>query len=838
MHAWPFEGREDELSLIRAEFAGTSTHAMMLTAPAGMGKTRLARQALSTLDATTTRWVGATRAAASVPLGAVACLFPEDIPDGGPVELICATLRHLRKLGGRRRVAIVIDDAHLLDDASSTLVAHVVTSRVAFVIMTVRSGERPADVLLKLCKESDAVHLELPPLPQAAIDRLITHSTPAASMDPQRRRRLGHLAAGNPLALRELLHGAQPGGLAELVTSRLDGLDEGTRHAVELVACGEPLPLSIVENLVGLAAVSHAEDSGLIVVERHGERRRARLDHPLYGEVLRSRMSVSRATQVHRSLAEQLLNTPLRRREDRLLAALWQVEGGDITHPDVVRDGAALAIGHADLNLAERLARIACAAQPCPESDRLLAEILAYQGRTGEASLVLPAEPPQEPADRIAWAVTRAETLYWGEGNIEGAQAILDTAGGQPVTEASRSWLLFFDGQAARSSDIAQRVLGDAEAEAKAVVWASAAGSAAAGFLGRLADARVIHERGAGVAKEHAAELPWGPFEVDTGGCLAHLACGFPADAQAITTAGYRAALDGGAAMMVCGWALYGGLAAAARGHLDTAKCLLTEALAGFEVNDTFRLARCCLAALAAVHAMRGEKDAATLMARADALTHPCNGIYEPWIETWRAWCAFAGGDLQGATSAATRAADLAREAGFPAIEALARYDLIRFGAHTDLARLDAIDDDVARLLAAAVRAMDSPGGGRTLETAAQALQERGYDLHAAEVYAAAARQHRRARSLAQADIAGARSHRLHAKCSGARTPLLQFGNLSSMLSPRETEILLLAAKHTSVQIADRLQLAVSTVNNNLARAYAKLGITGRTELRDLLECE
>jgi Bacterial regulatory proteins, luxR family len=37
-------------------------------------------------------------------------------------------------------------------------------------------------------------------------------------------------------------------------------------------------------------------------------------------------------------------------------------------------------------------------------------------------------------------------------------------------------------------------------------------------------------------------------------------------------------------------------------------------------------------------------------------------------------------------------------------------------------------------------------------------------------------------------------------------------------------------------QIAQQLGLAVPTVNNTLARAYSKLGITGRTQLRPLLE--
>ncbi|ROT28104.1 LuxR family transcriptional regulator [Micromonospora sp. HM5-17] len=45
----------------------------------------------------------------------------------------------------------------------------------------------------------------------------------------------------------------------------------------------------------------------------------------------------------------------------------------------------------------------------------------------------------------------------------------------------------------------------------------------------------------------------------------------------------------------------------------------------------------------------------------------------------------------------------------------------------------------------------------------------------------------------------------------------------------------LLAVRHTSRQIAERLGPSVRTVNNTLARAYAKLGVTGRAQLRTLL---
>jgi DNA-binding CsgD family transcriptional regulator len=831
---WPFEGRETELALIRSMFDESRTGAVILTAPAGTGKTRLARQALLGLTGARREWIAATRAAAAIPFGAVSSLLPEAAGRGAQVEFMRAAARHIHGWGGRHRVAVVVDDAHLLDDASSTLIAHLISTGAAFVILTTRTGEPCADVLIRLCADGHARRVELPPLPEAVIDRLIDHAA-VARLDPRRRRRLRQTARGNPLALRELLFGAQPGGLTELVTARLSALSSPTRQVVELVACGEPLSLTALEKLAGLAAVEAAEESGLIVVEHSGGRVNARLDHPLYGEVLRSSMSRARATLVHRALANALLDTGLRRREDVLRAALWQVEGGAISRPDVVRAGAWQAIGFAGLELAERLARSARAAEPGAEVDRLLAEILAYRGRSGEAERVLPPTPPPALAERVQWAVTRAETLYWGDGNIDRALAALDAAELHELAEASRSWLLFFHARCLDAVRVASSVLENPAVEPKSAIWATAAGCAANGFLGRLDEAVAVHRRGAVVAAAHAQELPWGMFEVDAGACLAQLACGQPSAAESIAATGYENALGEGPPMMASGWALYYGLAAAARGHLDRASRLLGEAADGFATNDTFRLARCCLAARAGVAAFSSDVRAPVFLARADALAHDSNRILLPWIELWRAWTAYAGGDLPAAVAAATHAVDLAHDANMDPVEALALYELARLGARTDLTRLGAIPHGFARLLAAAARALAAPDGASALEQAARSFRARGYDLYAAEAYTVAAHHHQRQGRLARSNLALAEATTLRAAFPEARTALLQSDRLISDLTPREREVLLLAARHTSAQIADRLQLAVPTVNNNLARAYAKLGIHGRAQLRILL---
>jgi DNA-binding CsgD family transcriptional regulator len=824
---WPFEGRQAELERIHSAFSAAEIDAMMITAAAGIGKTRLVRQALSTLDSRHIFWVGATRAGTSIPFAAVAPLIPDGAMTSDNLGVIRAAARHMRDRGGRRHVAIAVDDANLLDDASATLVAHLVTHGLAFVLMMVRAGEPVPDALLRLVKDCQAARVELPRLPGEVIDRLIDHAT-AQPLGARARRRLHQVAQGNPLALRELLHSAEPGGLTDLITSRLDGLETGTRQVVELVACGEPVGVAILEEVAGLAAVTRAEDTGLIAVERDGERRQARLDHPLYGEVLRSRMTVSRAVRTYRALADALLATPLRRRADILRAARWQLEAGVISRPEVVLAGAWLAVGHEDLWLAERLARAARAAGPSAEADRLLAEILSYRGQTGEAARILPAEPPTAPEDRVAWAVTRAETQYWGDGDIDGALSTLE--GGQALARASMSWLLFFDARCAEAAIIGAGVLDDPGAEPRARIWAAAAACAANGFLSRIEHAARLHRRGAAIAAQHCDTVPWGVFEVETGFFLAQLSAGYPEEAEKIAEAGYDTATHRGAAMMLAGWALYRGLAAVARGHLDAAERLLAEAHEGFTANDTFRLNRCCQAARAAVAALRGDPEAGEFLRDADRLAHPSNNVFAPWIETWRAWTMYAQGDLAEALAASGRAGELARRASMPAVEALARYDIARLGGKAELSRLDGIGGDLAAELAGAARALDNRRNPGELEAAAQRFQARGYDLHAAEAYVVASDHQRKLGRRAHAELAGAKAAALPA----APTPLRQ-PDRAGLLSPRERQVALLAAHHTSAEIAARLGLSVPTVNNNLARAYTKLGISGRSQLRSLL---
>ncbi|HEX6686417.1 MAG TPA: ATP-binding protein [Candidatus Limnocylindrales bacterium] len=770
---WPFVGRERELELVRNVLERAGAAVVLLVGDAGVGKTRLARQ-VARQHTTHAAWVLANRSIASIPFGAVAHLLSRPgAPEVAPVQMMQAILRRFDDEHEDVRSAsmLVVDDAHLLDGASAGVVAQLVEARSVPVVLTARNSEPMPDALTRFAKEGTALIVRVEPLPPEAIAQLVEHHQGGQRLGALARRRLIASAAGNPLALRELLLGAMPGGLTDLVISRLESLPADVRDVVELVTWGEPLPMAVLERIASDPAVVTAEATGLVAVRRDGDRTQARLGHPLYGDVLRRRLALSRSRGAHRRLAQALMALPMRRRDDTLRAAVWQVEGGSISRPEVVREGARQAIGRADLALAERLARVARLADPGAAADRLLAEILEYRGRSAEAAAVMPSTPPADARERTYWAVTRADALYWGADDPQAAYRVLDGFADDPVVVAARSWIQFFDGRCDSAVATAAKVLALTDAPPQAVVWASAAGAAAHGFLGDPVRARAIHERGAAVALAHSGQLPWAGFEVDVGACLAHLACGEFKRADSIAQTGYQAALDSGVPMMVAGWALHGGLAAAARGHLPRAERHLQDALSGFQVNDTFRLTRCCLGALAWVAALKGDGAAAQgYLERVDSLAMAANRIFEPWLGIWRAWAAAARGTTGQATGHARNAVRLARRAGFVAVEARALCELVRLGGRVDLAALGDRVKVYPHWIGATLRGLSDRDPFR-LAAVVDELAEVGDDLLAADAARLAAREFRRLGRPGDAEKVASKARALQDLCTDVRTP-------------------------------------------------------------------
>jgi DNA-binding CsgD family transcriptional regulator len=866
VRTWPFTGRQAELDVIDTTFTAADVAGVVIAGATGVGKTRLAQHALTRLAkrGCHTEWVTASAAAASIPFGAVAHLLPADgPPEHDPLAVLRAVAAQVRARGSRKRVAIGVDDAHLLDDGSAAVLTHLAACRLAFLLVTVRTGEPVPDAVVGLWKDGTARRLDLAKLQPDAVDRLMAHVLPG-TLDGASRSLLHRACAGNPLALSELLRGGLADGAlrrrygvwrwerasratgpaADIVAGWLRDLDPTARQVLELVACGEPLPVSVLAELAGDAAVEAAEEAGLLVVDRSHPRRVVRLAHPLYRKVLCDRLPASRARQVWQGLARALLDCPVRHRDDALRAAAWLVKAGDLSRPEVLVAGARRAMDRCDLSVAEWLARAVRDATDSPgrtHADCLLAEILEYRGRSAEAAAVLSAEPPAGAA-RAQWAVARASILYWGQGRTDAAEEVLDSAVTGPrddLVEAARAWILVCDARCDEALAAAGRVLGRAAASDRARTWAASAGSAAAGFLGHREQAMAFYERGRALALARREDLPWGLVQVGFGGCLAHLASGSTVDAWALADEGYRAAVEDGASLLAGAWAGIRGIVEVTQGRPESASTSLREAVAALEHNDAFRFARLCLAALAAAAALTGDgASARDWLSRSDRRAGGSSRFFAPWIGRWRGWTEAASGGLTQAVAAARHAAELACTARLPIAEAEALHDIARFGGATDLRRLDHLAAALGTPLAAALATSANglaAGDGHLLAQATTAFETLGYRLLAAETAGAAARAYRRTGHRASASVHVEKAAELRRQCEGAGFPLAGDADLVALLTGREREVVLLAVDHPSRHIAQRLGLSPRTVDNNLARAYAKLGVSGRTQLRALL---
>ena len=398
---WPLVGRRAEVEVLSAVLADTPAGGVVLAGEAGVGKTRLAREALARAEAAgwEVEWLAATRAAASIPFGVVSHLLPpaERLGDDR-LETLRRAAELLAERSGGRPLLVGVDDAHQLDDASAALVHQLTFRGLAVVVATVRTGEPAPDPVIALWKDGLARRLDLSALSPSAAAELLERAL-GGPVDGVTKEEVLRVTGGNPLYLRELVLGGLESGalrqvdkvwrwrgrlagatrLAELVQARLSTLEEAARVAVELVAWGEPLGVGVLERLVGKDAVQAAEDGGPLVLERSGRRALARLAHPLYGEVLRAVLSLSRVRALAERLAAALGAGPLRRRDDLLRVGAWQLEAGVATNSELLLEAARQAVARFDHELTERLARAAvdagvarprCESWPRPSSGR------------------------------------------------------------------------------------------------------------------------------------------------------------------------------------------------------------------------------------------------------------------------------------------------------------------------------------------------------------------------------------------------------------------------------------------------------------------------------------
>jgi AAA ATPase domain len=326
---WQLTGRNEELRLVAESCSPTSEDAgVVIVGPAGIGKSRLAREAtrLAAEAGATVRFASGTSSSRSIPLGA----FAEwaDPHQGSALQAVSTAIDGLTSTTRRKRVVVVVDGAHLLDDVSAFLVHQLVIRRLATVVATIRSGEPAPDAITAVWKDGLLRLLQLQPLSRGESDLLLAGAL-GGKVHPDCARRLWELTRGNVLQLRHLIDqevaaqrlAADAGvwrwtgalevssTLIDLIETQVGAVPEGVLDVVDMVAVAEPLDLGLLSTLLDSEAIEAAERRGLIDITPHRHRAVVQIGHPLYGEVRRDRAGPARLRRLRGRIPRQYRST-------------------------------------------------------------------------------------------------------------------------------------------------------------------------------------------------------------------------------------------------------------------------------------------------------------------------------------------------------------------------------------------------------------------------------------------------------------------------------------------------------------------------------------------------
>ncbi len=854
---WPLVGRDSELAQVASALAAERCQGVVISAEPGVGKTRLAREALSAAaDAgALTIWVQATRSAATVPLGALASLIPAETRPDDPIALMRSCADALRERASGRDAVIAIDDAHLLDPASAALALDLASAGTAFVIATVRAGEPCPDAIVSLWKDDIATRLELQPFDGDQVRELVE----AALGGPAEEAVVSWMAdvsRGNAMYLRELVRGAVDSGhlidqgglwrfegqpaasstLIELVGERLAGLSPASAELAELLALGEPISPAEALELTDEQALLETEAQGLIETSA----REVRLAHPLYGEVVRTGLPPLRTAALCRRLIAVLEARPNFGADEALRVVRLKLDAGETPSVELLLQAADAANQAGDPDFGHELASLIPPDVGGLPAALILARSLTMRNRYAEAQEVLAAvedQAPQSPDPR-EYLRRRLWLYHWG---LRDGDALAATI------ERARSWGSDPEWQTFVAS-VGTRYLGLARdfgtPDYAATLANSQRASESSRREGRAAYVMSLLLAGEGdaAAADALNARPAASDEIGEVGLLGALSlsaieAGYEWDELEtymgnIVRDGVRHHHHAAAGVAAFTLARLNFL----RARLTEASRWLAEARSHLLHEDPFNVLAHVLVLQVGVEAFSGDFDAA--MRALDRLRRRC-AEFEPLpvgrvpIARAEGWAARLRNPLEAGQQLLTATAEFE---DFLGLAPQLAYDAMRCGA---AAAAPLLQDLAARNSSRLVSAYSmhatakEEGDGNQLLAAAEEMAQIGAVMYAVEAASEAAAVFVSDGREDSARRAAARARALHPEGQGGALPAIDgLDATATALTPREQQLVGLASQGLSnAEIADRLVLSVRTVETHLYRGMQKLGISDRRDL-------
>jgi DNA-binding CsgD family transcriptional regulator len=872
---WPLTGRSEEMRAIEAAIVDSDVVGVVVHGAAGVGKSRIAREALSAAVSRGCEghWAVGTSSARTLPLGAFTAWAQSGVTD--TVALVRGVIESLTAASAGATVVVGVDDVHLLDDLSAFVVQQIVQRGAAKLILTVRDGESVPAAVQEIWRDGQFDRLDLQPLSLDEATSLLS-ATLGGSVDPDAASRLWTLTRGNVLYLRniveqevadgrlEVLEGSRgersdgkwlwrwigdpvvAPGLVELIESRIGDLPAPVADVIDALAVGEPIGLAALTRITDPAAVEEADTRGLVMLESAVGGVEVRVAHPLYGEVRRKRAAPTRLRRLRGLVATELAAS-----DDRddvgvvVRRATLSLDSDLPPDADLLVRAAHGAVWLADLMLADRLAQAAIDAGAGSEANFVRAHALSWLSRGEEAEALLAEIQTNQLTDddRARFAFLRASNMLWVLANPARAKELIDDAA-RTTPPRARSYIDAFltvywfavdqPGLAVQASEAL--ALDDLPAVVDAeIAWVLAAMAADAG---RTNEAVAVADAGYTVAAR-SFDAPQMRFNIADAHVSALLLSGRVAEAVEVAERVRQQAADLPGAAHLLGAAV-AGRAALGAGELDTASSLLEQSAvalsaSGHALGWGYRYHFPRSTALA----IRGSTDeAAAALAALDELRRPFRALdHERSLA--RAWLAAGQGAVSEGIAILLSAAERAGASGQFAAEVICLQTATQFGDRSctpRLRELEAIVEGPRVGLAARFSEALRDGDAAEMASVSEEFERMGDLVAAVDAAAHAASEYRRNDRRGSALTCSTRADALAERCGGASTPALGQATEELPLTDREREIaMLIGAGLSSPAIADRLTISVRTVESHIHRAMKKTGTTSRDELANLL---
>ena len=829
----------------------------LLVGQAGVGKTVLARAAAERFTRrypkATVHWISATASASRVPFGAFSHLV-EVSGTGEPATLLTQARTALCPAGAN--VLVVVDDAHLLDNLSATLVHQVAVTASARLILTHRSTEQPPDAVTALWKDEVLARLDIEPFDTTQTTRLV-EAVLGGPLESASAIRIFNLSEGNPLYLRHLVDGAVQAGrlravdgvwqlrgemsltaaLSDLISGHLSAMPEAVRNVLQYLAVEEPLPVPELSAVAGADAVEAAEAVGAVTVVPRGADLVVQPVHPLYTETLRGSLGLLTARRLRTELVEQFSARPATHLSDRLRWTALAIDSDRAPEVPDILTAAWQAMQLGDLALGERLARGALDRADGLPARLALAHSLSWQGRGRDTDDAL--SPVDTDAlsewELTAWLLPKVANQFWMLRESEKAVRVLHETRARisepaPLNtiDALAATFAMNAGRPAEAVEIATGVLAAPTADDLAVAWAASAAALSSARMGRFSDVDTFTERCLSAAHPGLVRYASGLGQVQTA-----LLAGAITRAEELARhyLGFAEFEQPGRAIgeVILGQVLM------AKGELDAAVTTLRHATAA--LRDTgYSWGPMGLMHLTKALGQQGLSEAAAeVLGRAQGGHGMRSELYSPELHLARAWTMAAGHDLHGAMAAAREAARGALRSGQRGTAMLAFHDAVRLGdtAEADgIVRLAAeLDCVLGHVVVRHVRALTARNG-QELSSVADEFEELGMTSAAADAAAQSAIAHGGTGNRKQELAARGRAGELAQRSGSALTPALEKVLNPLPLTGREREVAIMVSSGLSNKdIAVRLSISVRTVEGHIYRACIKLDVEDRTML-------